>query len=485
MFLSALKGRDGAHRSTGRRSGGGRGGRGGRGAAATVLLLVALLMALCAAPADAILAEDVKVAQPKGYDEDDKGRMASLRFDEPLPRFCTPTAIFTISLIAAYIYDEGVIAAALFGAIFQVVAMLMYLWTAIAANTDEAVWLYGLGNPKQVLSNKGAVGGFYFGLAFWGYTFLGGCLGETISWATVDYAHGGTPTGALRPYDKRHRHYKMGTLREIMGRGFSRLCCPAGLNRDTLPDEDFEEQAKAGRNTREMKDPTKTGGERKPTNGPGFPAGSRAGMGMDDTNLTNACVATAGGDLITWGVALRHLTIVAVVAAAAGPGHDMFTIPRYYWIGWAILVVTLALVLVLYQHREYGQFVLYPVNTNNDVIAAETSPDGHSGKGPHGWSHRKNAREAYVAIINKLMVLTPPFVHIILFDLAMAITYTVFDNDATFKRVRFAYSAKEARYMANQNLLTEFITVVIVWGVLIVVATTCYLVVIKNATNRK
>ena len=428
--------------------------------AALKLAALALVLALAAPALGREL--EIKVAKTKGIGEDtnDDLRMAGLRFDEPLPRYLAPTAMFSIGLIVAYMYMEGLGAVFLYGGFMQMLAFFFYLFTAAAADSEQAVWQYPLANAKTILSNRGAVGGLYFSLAYWGYALMGGVVGEIISWATLDLKNGGHSKGPFRPFDQRHRHYKMATLRELWGRCFSRLCCPGDVNRDMVPggypkDPDYNwEGADMDR--------------------------TKAAAGMDDTNFSNSCTATSGGDQITWGVALDHIIIVMLIAAAAGPGMDIWKKPVYAWIGFAIFVVVKGAILLFYQHYRYGEAIDHRVETTQEEIDAAKQAGVITPSG----GVVANIRRVFDRLTSKFMALYPPFTHIFLFQIAYCILYTVMGSNGAFIRVRFAQNATEARYLANQNLLLEFVTVTISFGVLLLVAITTYFLIIKDVVKK-
>lgn len=447
---------------TGTRAANPRGSGGGGGSRPFLLATVvaAVLVASLVGGADA-RELDVAVAQTKGVGEDSNEdlRMAGVRFDEPLPRYLTPAAMVSVGIIVGYMYVEGLLAVFFCGAILQFAAFLFYLFAALGADAEESTWQYGLANAKPILSNRGAVGGLYFSLAFWGYALMGGVLGEVISWATLDLDHGGRPGAPHVPYDRRHRHLKMATMKELTGRGFARLCCPPSLARDTLDDLGAE-QLKSVASWGEGEDETK------------------AAMGQDDTYATNACVATTGGEELTWGVALDHILVVFFVAAAVGPGMDVWQLPGLEWLGVLILAATMALVLVLYQYYSYGEAVDYPISTSQaEIVKArdrgELTPS----------TETDNVRRVWTRLAGKVMVLYPPFVHIFLFNVARAITASAMGATGAYVRVRYAQNAVEARYLANQNLLLQFVADTIACSVLLVVAVATYYVIIKGAVK--
>ena len=398
----------------------------------------------------------VEVLQTKGIGEDsnDDLRMAGVRFDEPLPRYLSPTAMFCVSLVVAFMYAEGLLGSCAVGAAMQLLAFFFYLFTASGADTEQATWQYPLANAKTILSNRGAVGGLYFGLGFWAYVLMGGVVGEIISWATVDMENGGKKIVQGRPYDRYHRHYKMGTLREFVGRGCSRLCCPPDANRDTLATPSAPSPPEYGEDN------------------------TKAAQGIDDTYVTNSCMATSGGEEITWGVALDHLIVIFIVAAASGPGMDVWEKPIYAWLGLLIFVVALYITMLLYQHYQYAEAVDFRVDATEKEFAAAKD------RGLiRPMSKVQNVDRDYNRFISQIMVLYPNMVHMVLFQVAYCILYSVMDGEGAFLRPRFAQNAEEARYLATQNLLLEFVTVVISFAVLTTFALTTYFVIIKGVVK--
>lgn len=429
--------------------------------AARAAALALVVLAALVASGDA---RELAIAVPKlekGIADDgrDDLPMAGVRFDEPLPRYLAPTAMFSIGLLVGYMYLEGLLAVALCGAVLQGGAFLFYFFAALGADTDAAVWQYPLANAKPILTNQGAVGGLYFGLAFWCYALFGGVVGEVISWAVLALDDGGKPVGKGRPYDTRHRYVKMASMKELVGRGCANFLCPAYVNRDAYDAPPPAAYAKGSDAWGADADDTP------------------AARGVDDSYVTNACMATSGGEQLTWGVTLDHLLVVAWVGFAVGPGMDVWQLPELAWVGWAILLVVLLLVVALYQYYHYGEAVDHSPHLTKEQLndAAKTQ------KVLVPKSVEANLRRIYARLTDKVMVLYPPFVHIVLFNLAYAILYSAMGAQGAFVRVRYAQDAAEARYLANQNLLLEFVTVTICFGVLLAVAVTTYFVVIKNA----
>lgn len=429
-------------------------GRGGQRRTAAALGIAALLLALCVGSGSTRdVPATLKVMGPEDFAGvgDSTQRIAPVKFWAPIPDLFSISAFSGFIMWIAYTHDWGMVAALLYGAVMYTVLFFTYFLVSAGTSSDALVATYGLINWQAMFANRGAVGGFYAALGLMLDLLLGGLVGELVARAFLDPAAGG---GWKQPYKAIH-------LQSFCGVNAITWCCAPAKRVDyyaAAPPEGEAAGKGGGKDEHEEHDPT-----------------------LKDPEMW---LALGAGDVVTWRVLYDNFLVGAMILVATWILRDTWTVPRYSWIGFATLILVIAFVAIFFRAYRCGESIDFPHVDYAEFASAYkrkhpvTTNKASDEKIEQAW--RANGARVYKRFYTTLQMLYPIFTHIVLYYLAQDIFMSVMDAHDEYRRVIFTHDAAEMRWLGNQNLVRELITKVAAYGVLLVVAVTTLVLVLRS-----
>jgi len=363
------------------------------------------------------------------------------------PVYFPMMSFFSPAMMLAYFFREGVLASTIFSLLFLAILTFIYQFTWMGHDGSYVrMWQYPIVNPDSILSNKGAVGGFYCLIGYFGTVLFGGFLGDSASWSGFDTTSGGLPNGKGTVFSPRQRTFNAASMIATFRRGCGGFICPTKIN-----DEDNADAPPAAAFSA-----TKGG---KPHTFKG-----------DDTDTyqstcCNAMTAVTGGQKVTFGVLWDVLLIVMMVGLVVGPIRDVMRAENilYDWFTLLVLLGVYAIVWIWYQPYQYGEMVDYP--------AWKWGPTDHSVPSTIDPELRQhlyiaNNMKIYLRYYDKFHILYPIFTYVFISQLGFCIFSSVMWGMHALESAQFAQDAAEARWLVRQNITKEFVTVIIITVIL-------------------
>lgn len=419
----------------------------------------------------------------------DDAPVPPIKFWHPLPSYYTISSNVVVPLLVGYAFREGVVAAVFFSLVEWLIFAWAYYIASIATDADPVMWSYGVFNYEPLLANRGAVGGFFWGIGYFGVVIFFGYLGDMCSWSKIDVQHGGKKTGEYDVVAVRQRTYKQFSLKSFFGRGCSRFLCPQSLN-----DEATLEGKGEGGVERFLGDPdaqwksvgVKPGSSSRPEAMDGT---TDAARGVTESTFTNSCVAYAPTHEVTWASFHDFFLLLAICRLAVAAGRDIWTVGSLDWVGLGLLVLGFAIILMTYPMYRPGERIDYSPDRGTAAVQIQhqrmlgTEAPARLEDEEQLRMANDNERRVYVRHFNKLEWLTWPFLHCFLAMLGVSILYTVQDVEGAWRRrLIFSADAYEMKYFAKQNLGLELFTLAIIGVTLMLVGYGVYIAVVKSKT---
>jgi len=372
-------------------------------------VLVAVLLG-CAAEAVNVRAINLPLGKLGRYDEH-QVLMADVFFkDERIPRFGGVPSFFSIAFFFAYCCKRGYGVSIVACVLFALLYFIEYL-IVLSVVDQDSIARYGLLNPRPILTNRGALGGPYFALYFFGLVGLAAGIGCVLSGTMIDEVVEQNQLGEKR-YRKHQRSYYLIDCSNHCGRGGTRCidgCAKLNDDRWTASDDNGQLALESAEKL--------------------TAAACSSDGGEFDTGIAQACAATAPGDVIGFGVFVHFVGLITLFALATGPMADIWSNPEWYGFVLLGLAIAFTIIMLSYPFYRYGKRIDYPTAVTRV---------------------RKRCQQRVWFFFEAMLVLVP-------FYVAAFIYFFVMGSLNAYGLIKFAIDAEEARYLAYQNVLSELV----------------------------
>ena len=239
-------------------------------------------------------------------------------FDEPIPVYGTLTSLFGGAFFLGYAFRHGVLLALAFTFIEIMYMIFAYVVTQASINDRRGghfggiadnrwhISEYGVVNWQSILSNRGAIGGEYFALAYLVIVFLAAVAGNLLSNAIP---------------------HKMADIRDY----FNCFACGACYD------------AEAANAAKQMQAQ--------------MPAVTKSAEGTAAITTSMSCAsifATQPEQIVRGGVLLDMMGFYFAIRLTTGALRDVYRVTNDAWIGFAVLFVVFVYAMVFYEMYAYG-----------------------------------------------------------------------------------------------------------------------------------
>jgi hypothetical protein len=280
---------------------------------------------------------------------------------------------------------------------------------------------YGWMNWDLMLSNRGAIGGAFTGATLV-VTYLFALLGQLAAYITHDRRRQVRPPGMNEAWRPRQRHFKRIAVANHCGRGCSRLCAGcAEANDDDRSVDDDDDHGAVPPGSHDLAN----------INYGGMDPKKDPAKGKDDTGIGNMFTATDPGDVVTWGALGDAAGVILSVALPLVLG-DLLVDPRQKFAAVAVQLVFQIAALLADPFYLYGETIDKPIVDSASLKAGQVD----------------QPRRRYQ---NKMAMMIPPHVFVILFEIWMAAWYFTMATWNYFGRIRYGLDAEEKVAMAHAN----------------------------------